>query len=39
MKFIDKEHKDFFEKKLEILLKYGKTDVYYKSLIYTIRNL
>ena len=39
MKFIDKEHKDFFEKNLERLLEYGKTDVYYKSLIYTIRNL
>lgn len=36
MEFIDSEHKDFFEKKLKELEKYGKTDVYYKSLVYTL---
>lgn len=39
MKFIDKEHKEFFEKYLKVLLEHEKIDVYYKSLIYTIRNL
>lgn len=36
MKFIDKEHQMFFENKLNELSKYGKTDVYYRSLIYTL---
>lgn len=36
---MDKEHKDFYENKLK---KYGNTnteDVYYKALVYTLRNL
>ena len=36
MKFIDEEHQDFFERKLNELAQYGKTDVYYRSLIYTL---
>ena len=36
MKFIDKEHKNFVYEKYEELQKCGKTDVYYKSLVYTL---
>ena len=36
MNFIDIEHKNFFEEKMNELSKQGKTDVYYKSLIYTL---
>ena len=36
MNFIDIEHKKFFDKKMNELSKQGKTDVYYKSLIYTL---
>lgn len=36
MKFIDGEHQKFFEEKLKELAQYGKTDVYYQSLIYTL---
>lgn len=36
MKFIDKEHQDFFKQTLERLAEYGKTDVYYTSLVYTL---
>ena len=36
MEFIDNEHKKFFLKKWEEAKKQGKTDVYYKSLIYTL---
>lgn len=36
MKFIDDEHKQFYESKLEELKSYGKTDVYYKSIVYTL---
>ena len=37
--FIDKKHKDFYERKL---IEYGNPntgDVYYKALVYTLRNL
>ena len=39
LNFIDKEHKDFYEKRLK---EYGNPnigDVYYKALVYTLRNL
>lgn len=36
MKFIDNKHQKFFEEKLNKLAKYGKTDVYYKALVYTL---
>lgn len=36
MKFIDNEHKKFFFNKWEEAKEQGKTDVYYKSLIYTL---
>lgn len=39
LKFIDKAHKDFYEQKL---IEYGNPNtgnVYYKALIYTLRNL
>ncbi len=36
MKFIDKEHEEFYNKKFEIMQKYGKTDVYYKATIYIL---
>lgn len=36
LKFIDKGHEDFYYEKLAELKKYGKTDVYYRSLIYTL---
>ena len=34
--FIDNEHQEFFENNLKELSGYGKTDVYYKSLIYIL---
>jgi len=36
MKFYDNEHRDFYNEKLEALELYGKTDVYYKSLVYVL---
>lgn len=36
MEFIDLAHKEFYEKKLDELKKLGKTDVYYRSLTYTL---
>lgn len=36
MNFIDKEHEQFYIEKLKFLSQYGKTDVYYQSLIYTL---
>ena len=36
MNFIDIEHEEFFEEKMKELRKLGKTDVYYKSLVYTL---
>lgn len=36
MIFIDSEHEKFYSEKLGELKNYGKTDVYYKSLIYTL---
>lgn len=36
MKFIDDEHKKFWNKKYEKMKEMGKTDVYYKSIIYTL---
>lgn len=36
MKFIDYEHKEFFEEKMSELSKLGRMDVYYKSLTYTL---
>lgn len=36
MNFIDKEHEQFYNEKLKLLSQYGKTDVYYQSLIYTL---
>lgn len=36
LKFINNEHKEFYEEKLKELEKHEKTDVYYKSLIYTL---
>ena len=36
MKFIDEEHKQFVLDKYKELKKYGKTDVYYKSIIYVL---
>ncbi len=36
MKFIDDEHKEFWNEKYKIIEKCGKIDVYYKSLIYTL---
>ena len=39
LNFIHKAHKDFYEKKL---MEYGNPntgDVYYKALVYTLRNL
>lgn len=36
MEFIDYAHKEFYEKKINELTKLDKTDVYYKSLIYTL---
>lgn len=39
MIFIDEEHKSFFENKIEELSEKRKKDVYYRAIIYTIRNL
>ncbi len=36
MKFIDNEHRSFWNEKYEIMQKYGKTDVYYKSIVYIL---
>ena len=36
MKFIDDEHEKFLDEKSFILLKNKKTDVYYKSIVYTL---
>lgn len=36
MKFIDEEHEEFYNKKLMVLQAYGKADVYYKSITYTL---
>lgn len=36
MNFVDEEHKLFWSEKYKIIEKYGKVDVYYKSLIYTL---
>lgn len=36
IKFMDKYHQKFFNKKMMEAERYGKTDVYYKSLIYTL---
>lgn len=37
MEFIDDEHEKFWEEKNLVMQKYGKTDVYYKSIVYTLR--
>lgn len=39
MNFVDEEHKSFFENKLEELSARRKKDVYYRAIIYTLRNL
>lgn len=36
MNFVDDEHKSFYESKLKELNKNGKSDAYYKSLVYTL---
>ena len=36
MKFIDKEHEKFWNDKYKEMEQLGKTDVYYKSLVYTL---
>lgn len=36
MEFVDDEHGKFWEEKNLIMQKYGKTDVYYKSIVYTL---
>lgn len=36
MEFIDKEHELFWKEKNLVLQEYGKTDVYYKSVVYTL---
>ena len=36
LNFIDKKHEQFYIEKLNELSEYGKTDVYYKSLVYTL---
>ena len=36
MKFIDNEHEKFWKNKYEIMQQYKKTDVYYKSIVYTL---
>lgn len=36
MEFIDYEHENFFKEKLAELNSLGKTDVYYRSLVYTL---
>lgn len=36
MEFIDREHQKFWNEKYKLLEQYGKTDVYYKSIVYTL---
>lgn len=36
MKFIDVKHKEFWNEKLKEMEVMGKTDVYYKSIVYTL---
>ena len=36
MNFVDDEHKSFYESKLKELNENGKSDAYYKSLVYTL---
>lgn len=36
MKFIDEEHRQFYENKLKELQQYGKTDCYYRSITYCL---
>ena len=36
MEFVDDEHEKFWEEKNLVMQKYGKTDVYYKSIVYTL---
>lgn len=36
MKFIDKEHKNFYNEMYKKMQNLGKTDVYYKSLVYAL---
>ena len=36
MEFVDDEHEKFWDEKNLIVQKYGKTDVYYKSIVYTL---
>jgi len=36
MKFIDNKHKEFWNKKYKEMQALGKTDVYYKSIVYTL---
>ena len=36
MNFVDDDHKNFYESKLKVLNENGKSDVYYKSLVYTL---
>lgn len=36
MKFIDNEHRMFWNEKYETMQKYGKTDVYYKAIVYIL---
>lgn len=36
IKFMDKYHEEFFNKKIMEAERYGKTDIYYKALIYTL---
>lgn len=36
MKFIDNKHKEFWNKKYKEIQALGKTDVYYKSIVYTL---
>jgi len=39
LNFIDKEHKDFYEKKLKEYGNLNTGDIYYKALVSTLRNL
>jgi len=36
MKFIDKEHEEFYKEKFIVMQNYKKTDSYYKSIVYTL---
>ena len=36
MEFVDDEHEKFWNEKNLIMQEYGKTDVYYKSIVYTL---